>query len=52
MVAKLWLRVAGVMLGGLLIGAAHANIATVPNELYEALKLDREKVTPKEMHEA
>jgi hydroxylamine dehydrogenase len=40
------------MLGGLLIGAAQANIPTVPNELYEALKLDREKASPKELYEA
>ena len=52
MVAKLWLRIVGIMLGGLLIGAAQADIPTVPNELYEALKLDRAKVTPKELHEA
>jgi len=52
MVAKLWLRIVTVMLGGLLIGAVEADIPTVPNELYEALKLDRAKVTPKELHEA
>lgn len=50
--AKQWLRIAGSLLCGLLIGAAQANIPSVPNELYEALKLDREKVTPKELHEA
>ena len=52
MVAKLWLRIVTVMLGGLLIGVAQANIPTVPNELYEALKLDREKTSPKELYEA
>ena len=52
MVAKLWLRIVTVMLGGLLIGAAQADIPSVPNELYEALKLDRTKVTPKQLHEA
>ena len=52
MVAKLWLRIVTVMLGVLLIGVAQANIPTVPNELYEALKLDREKTSPKELYEA
>ncbi|HNF70656.1 MAG TPA: hypothetical protein PLL28_14840, partial [Chitinophagales bacterium] len=52
MKGKLWPKIVAAMLGGLLIGAAHANIPSVPNELYEALKLDREKVTPKELHEA
>ena len=36
MSAKKWLRIAGMMLGGLLIGTAHADIPTVPNALYEA----------------
>jgi hydroxylamine dehydrogenase len=52
MIAKLWLRIAAVMLGGALIGGAQADIPSVPNELYEALKLDRTKVTPKELYEA
>ena len=52
MVSKLWLRIVTVMLGVLLIGVAQANIPTVPNELYEALKLDREKTSPKELYEA
>lgn len=52
MVAKLWLRIVTVMFGVLLIGVAQANIPTVPNELYEALKLDREKTSPKELYDA
>ena len=52
MKGKLWPRIVAVLLGGLLIGAAQADIPSVPNELYEALKLDRAKVTPKELHEA
>jgi len=41
------------LLGMLLIGTVQAgNIPSVPNELYEALKLDREKVTTKELYDA
>ena len=37
------------LLGMLMLGGVQAgNIPSVPNELYEALKLDREKVTTKE----
>ncbi len=56
MSAKLWLRMAVVMLGAMLIGAVEANnMPSVPNELFEALKIDRvdrNKVTPEELHEA
>ncbi len=53
MSAKLWLRMGVVMLGVLLIGVVQANtMPSVPNELFEALKIDRNKVTPKELHEA
>ena len=51
--AKRWLKSGALMLGLLLGGGLQAgNIPTVPNELYEALKLDREKVSPKELYEA
>ncbi|SDU00635.1 hydroxylamine dehydrogenase, partial [Nitrosomonas ureae] len=52
MKAKRWAGVIAGLLGAMLIGTAHANIPSVPDELYEALKLDREKATPKEVYEA
>lgn len=52
MKAKRWAGVIAGLLGAMLIGTAHANILSVPDELYEALKLDREKATPKEVYEA
>ncbi|WP_292975660.1 hypothetical protein [Nitrosomonas sp.] len=40
----------GVLLcaGLLMLGSAQADISTVPDETYEALKLDRSKATPKQ----
>ncbi|ABI59913.1 multiheme c-type cytochrome [Nitrosomonas eutropha] len=38
--------------GLLLIGPVQADISTVPDETYEALKLDRSKATPKETYDA
>ena len=53
MAMKLWLRVQVVLLGCMFAGYLQANnMPSVPNELFEALKIDRAKVTPKELHEA
>ena len=52
MVAKLWLRIVMVLFGVLVIGSAQANIPSVPDELYEALKLDRATTTPKQLYES
>ena len=53
MAMKLWLRIQVVLLGCMLVGLVQANsMPSVPNELFEALKIDRAKVTPKELHEA
>ncbi len=52
MVAKLWLRIIMLACSGLLVAAAQASIPSVPDETYEALKLNRGSVTPKQMHEA
>src|SRR5665648_565931 len=52
MVAKFWLRTIMLVSGLLLVAAAHASIPSVPSETYEALKLDREKTTPKQLYDA
>jgi len=52
MYSKLWLKIVMVVCSGLLVAAAHANIPTVPDETYKALKLDRGKTTPKQMYDA
>ncbi|TXI16402.1 MAG: hydroxylamine reductase, partial [Nitrosomonas sp.] len=53
MSAKLWLRIGVLVVGMLLIGSVQSSsMPSVPDELFEALKIDRSKVTPKELHEA
>ena len=51
MTNKFWLRCGLVVCGVMLAGTAQANFPSVPNETYEALKLDR-SASPKEFHEA
>lgn len=49
---QLWLKVLTLACGGLMAAGVQANIPTVPDETYEALGLDRDSTTPKQMHEA
>lgn len=47
-----WLKGVLVCTGLMLCGSVQADISTVPDETYEALKLDRSKATPKDTYEA
>jgi hydroxylamine dehydrogenase len=52
MVVKHWLKAAVLACSLLSVTIAHANFPTVPSELFEALKIDRDNITPKQLHEA
>lgn len=47
-----WMRGLLLCAGLMMCGVVHADISTVPDETYDALKLDRGKATPKETYEA
>lgn len=47
-----WIKGALLIVGFLSFGMAQADMSTVPDETYEALKLDRSKATPKQLYEA